>query len=110
MKAQRCFINALGVVNALGQGASAVRAKLLEGDTSGMVLEDGLLASGPARVGRVDAELAPLPEGNAKFECRNNRLLMLALEEIRAPVAAAIARVGPQRFGVVIGTSTTGIL
>jgi 3-oxoacyl-[acyl-carrier-protein] synthase-1 len=110
MKAPRCFMNALGIVNALGQGAGAVREKLLEGDTSGMVLEEGLLAAGPARVGRVAADLPPLPPGNAQFECRNNRLLMLALQEIRAPVAAAIARVGPQRFGVVIGTSTTGIL
>ena len=110
MNAQRCFINALGIVNALGQGARAVGDKLLEGDTSGMVLEDGWLAGGSARVGRVAARLAPLPEGNARFDCRNNRLLMLALDEIRAPVAAAIARVGRQRFGVVVGTSTTGIL
>jgi 3-oxoacyl-[acyl-carrier-protein] synthase-1 len=110
MKRARCFINALGVVNALGQGEEDVRDGLLAGDASGMVLEEGWLAAGPARVGRVAGALPPLPQGNAKFDCRNNRLLMLALEQIRAPLAAAIERVGGQRFGIVVGTSTTGIL
>jgi 3-oxoacyl-[acyl-carrier-protein] synthase-1 len=110
MKRARCFINALGIVNALGQGEQDVREGLLAGDASGMVLEEGWLAAGPARVGRVADALPPLPQGNAKFDCRNNRLLMLALEQIRAPLAAAIERVGGQRFGIVIGTSTTGIL
>jgi 3-oxoacyl-[acyl-carrier-protein] synthase-1 len=110
MKRARCFINALGVVNALGQGERTVGDRLLAGDASGMVLEEGWLDAGPARVGRVAGTLLPLPPGNGTFDCRNNRLLMLALEQIRAPVAAAIGRVGPQRFGIVIGTSTTGIL
>jgi 3-oxoacyl-[acyl-carrier-protein] synthase-1 len=74
-----------------------------------MVLEDGWLAGGPARVGRVSAELAPLPEPYAQFDCRNNRLVLLAVDQMRAPLAAAIERVGPQRFGVVLGTSTAGI-
>jgi 3-oxoacyl-[acyl-carrier-protein] synthase-1 len=109
MTGARCFISAVGIANALGSGREAVASALLAGDSSGMVLEDGWLAGGPARVGRVSAELAPLPELYAQFDCRNNRLVLLAVDQMRAPLAAAIERVGPQRFGVVLGTSTAGI-
>jgi 3-oxoacyl-[acyl-carrier-protein] synthase-1 len=109
MTGARCFISAVGIANALGSGREAVASALLAGDSSGMVLEDGWLAGGPARVGRVSAELAPLPEPYAQFDCRNNRLVLLAVDQMRAPLAAAIERVGPQRFGVVLGTSTAGI-
>lgn len=105
-----CFINAVGVVNALGRGRDAVRAALLEGDTSGMVLQDGWLPEAPARVGICKGDLAAPASQDAHYDCRNNRLLLCALEEIRRPVAAMIGRVGPQRFGIVVGTSTTGIL
>jgi 3-oxoacyl-[acyl-carrier-protein] synthase I len=109
MTSARCFIHALGIVNALGVGTEAVASALFAGDSSGMVLEEGWLAGGPARVGRVKAELAPLPEEFALFECRNNRLALLAVEQMRAPLAAAIGRVGAERFGIVLGTSTAGI-
>jgi 3-oxoacyl-[acyl-carrier-protein] synthase I len=109
MTSVRCFINALGIVNALGNGSEAVASALFAGDSSGMVLEEGWLPGAPARIGRVTAELPALPEGYGLFECRNNKLALLALEQIRAPLAAAVARVGPERFGVVIGTSTAGI-
>ena len=109
MTPTRCFINAVGIVNALGNGSEAVRSALFSGDSSGMVLEEGWLPGAPARVGRAKAELPVLPEGYALFECRNNKLALVALEQMRTPLAAAIARVGPERFGVVVGTSTAGI-
>lgn len=48
----------------------------------------------------------------AKFNCRNNRLAQLGLEQDRFAehVHAAIARYGADRVGVFIGTSTAGIL
>ena len=82
MSRARCFVNAVGIANAIGNGREAVRKGLLAGDTSGMVLEKGLLPDAPALVGRVAGNLAPLPDGNARVDCRNNRLLMLALNEI----------------------------
>ncbi len=109
MPGKRCFIAAVGVANALGEGRDAVRRGLLAGDTSGMVLEEGWVPGSAARVGRVAAELAPLPPGNERFECRNNRLLLLALDQIRAAVSHALDRFGPQRLGIVLGTSTSGI-
>jgi 3-oxoacyl-[acyl-carrier-protein] synthase-1 len=64
----------------------------------------------PAFVGRVSAPLdrAP-PPALARYDCRNNRLLLLALEQIRAHIEAARERYGAARIGVVLGTSTSGI-
>ncbi len=46
------------------------------------------------------------------FDCRNNRLLQLALEQdgFVDAVGAAVARYGRGRIGVFLGTSTAGIL
>ena len=48
----------------------------------------------------------------AEFDCRNNRLAQLALEQdgFAAAVAQARARYGAQRIAVILGTSTSGIL
>ena len=61
-------------------------------------------------VAGVDA--VQLPAHLAAFDCRNNRLAQLALEQdgfVQA-VHAAAAKYGRQRIGVFIGTSTSGIL
>ncbi|GIZ52555.1 beta-ketoacyl-[acyl-carrier-protein] synthase family protein [Noviherbaspirillum aridicola] len=46
------------------------------------------------------------------YDCRNNRLLQMALEldGFRQAVEASIARHGTRRVGVFLGTSTSGIL
>jgi 3-oxoacyl-[acyl-carrier-protein] synthase-1 len=48
----------------------------------------------------------------APYDCRNNRLLQLALEQdgFSDAVHAAMAKYGRQRVGVFLGTSTSGIL
>ena len=63
-----------------------------------------------AEVEGIDA--APLRADLAAFECRNNRLAQLALEQdgFADAVRAARARFGPARIGVFLGTSTAGIL
>src|SRR5260221_11132911 len=96
MSRERCFIAAVGIANALGRGRDAVRAGLLAGDTSGMVLEDGWTPDGSARVGRVAGELPPIPPGHERYDCRTNRLLLLALDQIRDAVDRALHPLGPQ--------------
>lgn len=103
------FLSALGLVNALGQGKAQVAEGLFRGDTSGLQLEGGWIPGKEARVGRVRHEFAPLPEGFRVDDSRNARLLLAALEEIRAEVDAEIAKYGPSRIGVVLGTSTSGM-
>ena len=53
-----------------------------------------------------------LPAELAEFDCRNNRLAWLAMNQdgFVASVAECAARYGAQRIGVFLGTSTSGIL
>jgi 3-oxoacyl-[acyl-carrier-protein] synthase-1 len=104
MSAAPVFLSSLGLVNALGRGKAAVARGLFRGDTGGLVLEEGWIPGAPARVGRVAGPL-PAPEDLPRYA----RLLLAALEEIRDEVAAEIARWGPDRVGVVLGTSTSGV-
>ena len=44
-----------------------------------------------------------------EFDMRANRLLLLAVQNMRAELEAFIARYGAQRVAVVLGASNTGI-
>lgn len=103
------FLPALGIVNALGCALDEAAQRLSLGDSDGMVLVEGVLSSGPARVGRVCGQLPEIPPALSDFSCRNNRLLLAALAQIRSNVDEAIARFGRERIGIVLGTSTSGI-
>jgi len=105
----RCYIQAVGIVSALGSGIDATRARLMSGDARGMRVERGWVPGAEACVGPVGSELPSLPEKWARYDCRNNRLLAAALMQIRAPLEQAIERHGPARIAVLIGTSTSGI-
>ncbi|HEU4814267.1 MAG TPA: beta-ketoacyl-[acyl-carrier-protein] synthase family protein [Xanthomonadaceae bacterium] len=62
--------------------------------------------------GRVDGlEDAPLPQPLARWECRNNRLAWLALQQdgLQDAIADARARHGAHRVAIVLGTSTSSI-
>lgn len=109
-KAPTAYLAALGIVNALGHSVSEVRERLLAGATDGMARESGWLANGgEALVGRVPGELPKVPANLARFDCRNNRLLLAALAQINADVTRTIEQFGRFRIGVVLGTSTSGI-
>lgn len=103
------YLHALGMVNALGADTDAVAAALATGVAPGI----GRVTFGGdegAYVGRAQGalELAPPPH-LANYDCRNNRLLLMALAQIEPVVQAACARYGAARVGVVLGTSTSGI-
>lgn len=98
------YLNALGLVCALGRDQAEVARRLFAGDCSGMLEADGWVPEKRVVVGAVAGELAALPG-----ESRNNRLLHQAALQIEAPVREAIARFGGRRVGVVLGTSTSGI-
>ncbi|MEI7614071.1 MAG: beta-ketoacyl-[acyl-carrier-protein] synthase family protein [Betaproteobacteria bacterium] len=103
------YLPAVGMINALGSGVAEITQRLFSGDTSGMVLEEGWLPSGGARVGRARGVLPEMPEELSVYACRNNGLLLAALSQIRPDVDAAISRYGLGRVGIVLGTSTSGI-
>ena len=58
-----------------------------------------------------DRNLVPVTGELAHFDCRNNRLAQLALQQddFETAVAAARNRYGAHRIGVFLGTSTSGI-
>jgi 3-oxoacyl-[acyl-carrier-protein] synthase-1 len=68
------------------------------------------LATYIGEVAGVDA--VSLPAALQRYDCRNNRLAELGLQQdgFLAAVQATARRFGPQRVGVFIGTSTAGIL
>jgi 3-oxoacyl-[acyl-carrier-protein] synthase-1 len=100
----------MGVVSPLGAGKARVLANLLDGVSTGMEPYGDLLTGRGTTVGRVRAELPALRGGElAELDCRNNRLLAAALDEIGSAVRELREAVGPHRVAVVLGTSTSGI-
>lgn len=62
-------------------------------------------------VGEVPGLDQPLPAAMSVYDCRNNRLAWLALQQDNfiASAQAAVARYGAARVGIFLGTSTSGI-
>jgi 3-oxoacyl-[acyl-carrier-protein] synthase I len=103
------YLPSLGIVNALGAGVDQVHARLLAGATDGMLEHGPLLSGRSTRVGRVQQELPLIPEALIEFDCRNNRLLLAAFNQIKSAVEGVLETHGPDRVAVLIGTSTSGI-
>jgi 3-oxoacyl-[acyl-carrier-protein] synthase-1 len=99
-------------VNAIGRGTAAV-AEALAAGRSGLkpcTFENVKLETHVGEVAGLDD--LPVSERLAEFDCRNNRLAALALEQdgFAARVAQARDQYGPRRIAVILGTSTSGIL
>ncbi len=108
-KPAACRLAALGIANALGNSPDEVWKRLVAGDTGRFVRRTGLAPERNILVGLVDAELSALAPALAEYDCRNNRLAAFVLDQIAAPIEAAISRFGRARVAVVAGTSTSGV-
>lgn len=105
-------LSAFTVTSSLGRGLEATLAAL-EGGRTGLkpcAFETVALETYVGEVPGVDEE--PLPAELRDFECRNNRLALLGLRQdgFDEAVRALARRLGRQRIGVWLGTSTSGIL
>lgn len=103
------YLADLGIVNALGADKDRVLRRLLAADPSGMVPYANLLTGRSTIVGRVSEPLPALPTSFAALDCRNNRLLAAALDQIAPAVADVRDAVGADRVAIIVGTSTSGI-
>ncbi len=103
------YLNALGVICALGSGKAEVAGRLFAGDTSGMQVHPQPVAGRRLPVGAARCALPALPCDDPRHATRNNQLLLTAALEIESDIRTAISRYGQNRIGVVLGTSTTGI-
>ena len=102
------YLNAMGLVCALGSGADAVRAKLFAAEPSGVAVNE-TLRSRPLHLGSVTAPLPDVSRLPLQHRSRNNALLLDALAQIRPQLDGAVARFGASRVAVILGTSTSGI-
>jgi 3-oxoacyl-[acyl-carrier-protein] synthase-1 len=102
------YLNACGIICALGNGAGQVKARLYAGQT-GVAMTEQWSQGRVLPLGRVTDELPPVAHLPVQHRSRNNALALAALAQIRPAVDAAVARYGADRVGVVIGTSTSGI-
>ncbi len=103
------YLNALGLINALGAGKAAVSDQLFLGDTAGMQMQDGFLLNQKVMTGTVRQPLPTIAAEQAFYDSRNNRMLLAAMQEIEADIRTAIEKYGPDRVAVILGTSTSGI-
>jgi 3-oxoacyl-[acyl-carrier-protein] synthase I len=99
-------------VNALGYGIAAIFDALCAG-RSGLTrctFENAAIETWCGMVEGLDA--APITGDLARFDGRNNRLALAGLKQdgFEKTVADARARYGAGRVGLVLGTSTSGIL
>ncbi len=104
------YLNALGIVTALGLGKQDTLAGLIAGRTDGIVEVDGISSDGsPKPFGLVDIELPTAPQALGMFASRNFQLALAALGEIESDVRRAVGEYGAGRVAVVAASSTAGI-
>ena len=108
---QPLAITAYTATSALGRGVDA-QWNGLKGGQTGLRTQPFLDCTLPCWTGQVADLDAPLPPALAIWDCRNNRLAHIAMQQ--DGFAAAVARLrdhyGARRVGVFVGTSTSGIL
>ena len=105
-------ISQLAIVNCLGAGLAAT-ADALRARRSGLApcnFESVALDTYVGHVAGLDA-FCIRPDMLA-YDCRNNRLAQMALEQdgFAAAVATAREKYGADRIGIFVGTSTSGLL
>lgn len=104
------FLSAPGVVCALGDRLEQIAGRLFAGDDSGMQPVAGQVPDKAPVCGVVTADLPSVPGPLRQHDTRNNRLLMAAVAPLQTALQSLVERFGADRLGVVVGTSTSGIL
>lgn len=103
------YVEHYTLTSALGLGLAGMRAALAKGE-SGLSDQPWPECTVPCYLGRV-APLDQYPELPAERTSRNNALLALALAQdgFAEAVRGAVAQFGPERVGLIMGTSTSSI-
>ncbi|MDN5681139.1 MAG: beta-ketoacyl-ACP synthase, partial [Ewingella sp.] len=98
------YFSAVGMVNALGNNLHEIADNLAHGRAPGMLPDSQYLTSKQQIwLGKVTADLQPVPDELVEHRSRNNQLLLAALAQIEQPVHQAIAKYGHQRIAVIMG-------
>ena len=103
------YLNDVGVLCTLGNSKRDIVARLLTRGESAPTQDSLFSSQWGHQVGRIHQEFPSVPAYLSRFDCRNNRIAVAALEQIRPAIDVAVQRYGTNRIGVVMGTSTSGI-
>ena len=102
------FLNDLGMLSAVGANPEEILQRVQAGDRSGLTLSDDF-SEKPSYVGLIQTELPVIDSKYSVYNCKNNQLLLAALDQIKETVDSMIKRYGASRIGIVLGTSTSGV-
>jgi 3-oxoacyl-[acyl-carrier-protein] synthase I len=101
------YLNDVGLLCALGTSRAEILPRLLAGDRSGLITSDAFGIN--TVIGQCSSDLPEIDTCYSMYNCRNNRLLLAALSQIRPTVNKMMTRYGASRMGIVLGTSTSGV-
>ena len=102
------YLNDVGMLSAVGSNREEIFSRLKQGDRSGLILSEEF-SSRPVYVGAINADLPTIDQQYSVYDCKNNQLILAALDQIQGTVNSMIKRYGVGRMGVVLGTSTSGV-
>lgn len=103
------YISDWAVANPLGDIKETVADRLFSGDRSGLETRFELRDGREVPVGKLPFEPSHLPTHLSNWDGRNNRLVYHCLRPLLPGLADMADAFGPERIGIVVGTSTTGI-
>ena len=103
------YLNALGLVCALGNNKIEAASNLFAGNSPGLIKTDRYSQGVPRYVGEVYADLPMLPNMALEFQSKNNKLLALAANQITAEIDDMLSTRATTRVAIVLGTSTSGM-
>lgn len=105
----KLYLPCLGIVNALGSNKEEVLQNALKGSQAGLRVIPELTVGADLSFAEVQMDLPPIHSPLSQYDCRNNRILLQAYQQVETEVCDLIERLGPHRIGVVLGSSTSGI-
>ncbi len=104
-----CYLNHLGIVNALGADHASIIDNMVAGRRPGIQSSDWI-PDFPTYIASIPGEPAELPtELKSEYQSRNNQLAWQALQQLSTQIDELKTRFEPTRIAVIIGTSTSGI-
>ncbi len=99
----------MGMINALGRGIDDVYEALCSASQKGIKKRSDLIAGKDVWVGEISGELPQIGGALGAYNCRNNRILLEAFNQIRDEFEKQAAKYGRHRIGIVLGATTAGI-
>ncbi|MFL0796644.1 MAG: beta-ketoacyl-ACP synthase [Cellvibrionaceae bacterium] len=103
-----CFINYTSAICSLGDNLKDISQTLFSTETSPLAKTESFTPSRSIPLGQVTTKLPTIKD--PLFNTRNNRLLLQCLNQLEARLNVLKKTTTNHRIGVIIGSSTSGIL